>query len=147
MKLLYVIILFALLVACHPIRSLTPVPPPIVSEHIIERHDTTIYLPGAMVRDTLPGVVIHSRDSAFFHTEHVRTDATGKAELRYIIDELGRLRIQARCKPDTVRLTQTRERIVERPVEQAHGWAWWQWTLVGLSAGLVLALVVKLALR
>lgn len=135
MKILIFLVTAVLLAACRPAQFL--------AERTIERRDTTIYLPGATVRDTLPGVVIHSRDSAFFHTERVVTDATGKAELRYIMDELGRLRIQARCKPDTVHVARIQERIVERPVA-VEAPPWWRWVLAGLVVGLVLALVVRL---
>ena len=115
-----------------------------VYERTIERSDTTIYLPGAVVRDTLPGVFIHARDSVF--TERIVTDATGRAELRYIRDALGRLQVEARCKPDTIVVQRVRERIVDRAVETPHP-PWWRHTLIGFGIGIVCTIGLILVIR
>lgn len=115
-----------------------------VYERTIVHSDTTIYLPGAVVRDTLPGVVIHARDSVF--TERIVTDATGRAELRYIRDALGRLQVEARCKPDTIVVQRVRERIVDMAVETPHP-PWWRWALIGFGVGVICTLGLILVIR
>lgn len=134
MKYVCIILACAALASCRPAR--------VITERVVESRDTTIYIPGATVRDTMPGVVIHSRDSVRYFTERVVVDPTGRAELRYLVDAVGRLHVEARCKPDTVFVprVEVRTRDVERVVEH-RGWLWYD-TALAVAAGVLLIVVL-----
>lgn len=110
-------------------------PPSVHTEHtttIIQRDSV---IKGATVYDTL-----HLRDTLFFRELRerfvVRQDTSGRAQLKYWIDEAGRLRLQCTAKDATV---QWLERHVETTtVETRKETLTWAWVALIISTLLLI---------
>lgn len=88
------------------------------TERVIERYDTTLYLPGATVYDTL-----HLHDT--LRMERTLLDTTGRAQLRFWRNRAGQLMAECKALPDTVRIYHERERVITVPAEPVKQ-PWWK---------------------
>lgn len=101
--------------------------------------DTTLYLPGAAVADTI------CLTDTLLLPGHVRvlTDTTGRARLTWYLTQNRLLAARCQALPDTVVLTKTerilvRDKVLPPQSKPGKGGAA-AWALAGIAAGLLLA--------
>ena len=108
-----IVVIFTAITACDASRKAH-----LKSETTIIERDTVIYLPSAVVRDTL---FFSQRDSVFFRDSltiiRQTTDSTGRAELLLFINAQNELIAECRAKADTVFIpvVRTVSKTVESP--------------------------------
>lgn len=141
MKTTYVLffcLLFVALSACNPRLWCDRNYPPIEK---IEVMDTTIYLKGDLVRDTISFEKLNTIEK-----NTVIVDSVGKAKLSYYVDAYNRLIMNCESKPDTVFVPRIKETIVKETCskEGTPSWAYW---VIGFCVATIVALAIKVVLR
>jgi hypothetical protein len=120
MKAVYVFALVVLLYACQR--------PLVVQNHTKETiyKDSLVLVPGGQVTNTIyyDSLKIIPIDHWYEHT-----DTTSKTQLRYMMDRLGRLNMQAKCPPDTIKVrhTHTIEQTNDVHVKEIKYIPWWMY--------------------
>jgi hypothetical protein len=114
---LWLLVLLSCLAACAPSRSWCERSYGPCGQVLTELkyRDSIVHLPGATVRDTISEIKFTERERIV-----VRTDSTGKTQLRYWRDAYGRLWAECRTKNDSTRIrwverTKTQVLVPPRP--------------------------------